>query len=248
MARTVKDVRLLFEVLAGYDSADPFSAPVPLRKNVSLEGCVGVMEQFLDEPVEDVMRLAVRKAAGLLQSSGLKLDEFRPAGIEEARNIWWFFFGELTAPFTRQMFEGRESDAHATGVELLKLTHADHVIQGQTVVEHLGTRDRMRAMLFHQMKDFPVLLMPACAVPAFEHGQREWTVKGQTLGMLDITALATPWNLLGMPGLVVPMDITPEGLPIGIQLVARPYEEELLLHVGELLEAARGPFPGPPGY
>jgi Asp-tRNA(Asn)/Glu-tRNA(Gln) amidotransferase A subunit family amidase len=248
MARTVKDVRLLFEVLAGYDSADPFSAPVPLRKNVSLEGCVGVMEQFLDEPVEDVMRLAVRKAAGLLQSSGLKLDEFRPAGIDEARNIWWFFFGELTAPFTRQMFEGRESDAHATGVELLKLTHADHVIQGQTVVEHLGTRDRMRAMLFHQMKDFPVLLMPACAVPAFEHGQREWTVKGQTLGMLDITALATPWNLLGMPGLVVPMDITPEGLPIGIQLVARPYEEELLLHVGELLEAARGPFPGPPGY
>jgi Asp-tRNA(Asn)/Glu-tRNA(Gln) amidotransferase A subunit family amidase len=213
-----------------------------------MDGCVGVMEQFLNAPVETSMRVAVRKAAGLLQQAGLTTDEYRPAGLEEARDIWWFFFGELTAPFTRQMLEGREADAHATGTELLALTHADHVIHGRTVVEHLGTRDRMRGMLFRQMKDFPVLLMPTSAVPAFRHGQREWTVDGQQLGMLDITALATPWNLLGMPGLVVPMDITPEGLPVGVQLVARPYEEELLLQVGELLEQARGPFPGPPGY
>jgi Asp-tRNA(Asn)/Glu-tRNA(Gln) amidotransferase A subunit family amidase len=116
------------------------------------------------------------------------------------------------------------------------------------VVEHLGTRDRMRATLFRQMREFPVLLMPACPVPAFRHGQREWTIDGHTLGLLDITSLATPWNVLGMPGLVVPMDISPEGLPIGVQLVARPYEEELLLQVGEMLEEARGPFPGPPGF
>jgi Asp-tRNA(Asn)/Glu-tRNA(Gln) amidotransferase A subunit family amidase len=61
-------------------------------------------------------------------------------------------------------------------------------------------------------------------------------------------APATPWNLLGMPGLVIPMDLTPEGLPIGVQLIAKPYEEELLLHIGQLLEQARGPFPSPPGF
>lgn len=248
MARTVQDVRILFEVMAGYDSADPFSAPVALRKNVPLEGCIGVMEQFLDCPVEDAMRSAVGKAAGLLQSCGMRTDAFRPQGIDQVRDIWWFFFGELTAPFTRKMVEGRESDAHRTGLELLALTPGDHVIQGQTVVEHLGSRDRMRAMLFQQMKQFPVLLMPACPVPAFRHRQREWTVEGQTLSMLDITSLATPWNLLGMPGLVIPMDVTPAGLPVGVQLVGRPYDEELLLQIGEQLEAARGPFPGPPGY
>ena len=248
MARTVKDVRILFEVLAGYDAADPFSAPVPLRKDVPLNGCIGVMEQFLDAPVEDAMRVAVHKAAGLLQTAGFVTDEYRPAGIDEARDIWWFFFGELTAPFTRQMLEGRESDAHRTGTELLAMTSAEHVINARTVVEHLGTRDRMRATLFHQMQQFPVLLMPACAVPAFHHGQREWMVHGRKLGLLDITSLATPWNLLGMPGLVVPIDITPEGLPIGVQLVARPYDEELLLQIGEALEQVRGPFPGPPGY
>jgi Asp-tRNA(Asn)/Glu-tRNA(Gln) amidotransferase A subunit family amidase len=224
------------------------SAPVPLRKDVRLEGRIGVMEQFLDSPVENSMRSAVRKASRLLQACGMSTEEYRPTGIDEARDIWWFFFGELTAPFKREMVAGREADAHLTGTELLALTRSDHVIQGRTVVEHLGARDRMRAMLFQQMRQFPVLLMPACAVPAFHHGQREWTVEGQKLGMLDITALATPWNLLGMPGLVVPMDVTPEGLPVGVQLVARPYEEELLLEIGERLEEARGPFPGPPGY
>ncbi|HYP09238.1 MAG TPA: amidase, partial [Bryobacteraceae bacterium] len=70
MARTVKDVRILFEVLAGYDPGDPFSAPVPLRANVPMNGCIGVMEQFLDAPVEDFMHTAVHKAAGLLKDAG----------------------------------------------------------------------------------------------------------------------------------------------------------------------------------
>jgi Asp-tRNA(Asn)/Glu-tRNA(Gln) amidotransferase A subunit family amidase len=248
MARNVRDVRLLFEVLAGYDACDPFSAPVPLRTNVPMNGAIGVMEQFLDAPVQDVMRTAVRKAASLLQQAGFTTDEYRPVGIDEARDIWWFFFGELTAPFKRQMLQGREGDVHPIGMELLELSHEDQVIQGRTVVEHLGTRDRMRATLFEQMKKFPVLLMPACPVPAFPHGQREWKIRDHTLGLLDITSLATPWNVLGMPGLVVPIDITPEGLPIGVQLVGRPYDEELLLQAGEALEQARGPFPGPAGY
>ena len=68
------------------------------------------------------------------------------------------------------------------------------------------------------------------------------------MNILDVMAQATPWNLLGMPGLVVPMGVTKEGLPVGVQLVAKPYDEELLLHVGELLEQARGPFEGPAAF
>jgi Asp-tRNA(Asn)/Glu-tRNA(Gln) amidotransferase A subunit family amidase len=115
-------------------------------------------------------------------------------------------------------------------------------------VDALAARDRMRAGLFKQMERFPVLLMPVCAVPAFRHRQREWPINGHTLNMLDIMSPATPWNLLGMPGLVVPMSITEDGLPIGVQLVAKPYDEELLLQVGAMLEQARGPFPLPPGF
>ena len=78
MARTVADVRLLFEVLAGYDPADPFSAPVPLRRDVSVDGCIGVMEEFLEYPVENAMREAVQKSARLLASCGFEVDGFGP--------------------------------------------------------------------------------------------------------------------------------------------------------------------------
>jgi Asp-tRNA(Asn)/Glu-tRNA(Gln) amidotransferase A subunit family amidase len=58
----------------------------------------------------------------------------------------------------------------------------------------------------------------------------------------------TPWNLLGMPAVVVPFGLSEQGLPIGVQLVGRPWEEELILEVAARLEEARGPFPGPPGF
>jgi Asp-tRNA(Asn)/Glu-tRNA(Gln) amidotransferase A subunit family amidase len=59
---------------------------------------------------------------------------------------------------------------------------------------------------------------------------------------------ATPFNFLGFPGMVIPFGIDDQGLPIGIQLVGRPYEDELLIDLAIRLEEARGPFPAPPGY
>ncbi|HYI94486.1 MAG TPA: amidase [Bryobacteraceae bacterium] len=245
MARTVADVKLLFEVLSGHDPLDPFSAPVPVRK-LSIENqCIGVVEQFLDEPVEECMRTAVTKAARLLASSGFTTDRFLPAGLEEARELWRFFFVELAAPFTRDVVKRKQADAHWTGTELMDMTDPNRIITGREVVENLGVRDRMRAALMQQMKRYPVLLMPVCATTAFPHGKRSWEIDDHKLGLLDLMSPVTPWNLLGMPSLVVPMDVTPEGLPIGVQIVGRPYEEELLLHIGEALETARGPFAAP---
>ena len=245
MARTVADVKLLFEVLSGHDPLDPFSAPVPLREASMENRCIGVLEQFLDDPVEPCMRSAVRKAARLLTSSGFRTDEFRPAGLERAREIWRFFFVEIAAPFTRDVVSGREADAHWTGKELMETTDPNRSITAREVVENLGARDRMRTALMKQMDRYPVLLMPVCATTAFRRQQRSWEIEGRQLGLLDLMSPVTPWNLLGMPGLVVPMDVAPDGLPIGVQLVGRPYDEELLLHLGEALERARGPFPAP---
>jgi Asp-tRNA(Asn)/Glu-tRNA(Gln) amidotransferase A subunit family amidase len=57
---------------------------------------------------------------------------------------------------------------------------------------------------------------------------------------------ATPFNLLGLPAVVIPFGMSAEGLPIGVQLVGRPYEEELILELAVRLENARGPFAAPP--
>jgi amidase len=89
--------------------------------------------------------------------------------------------------------------------------------------------------------------MPACGVAAFPHGQRRWSAGTGEIGLLDAMAPLTFSNLLGLPAIIIPMDRTVDGLPVGIQLVAAPYGEELLLELAVRMEEARGPFPAPPG-
>src|SRR5438034_228089 len=114
MARTAADLRLLFEVLSGYDPADPFSAPVPLR-TPNLENVrIGVMEQFYRVPAQEPVKSAVRKATAALRDLKFSVEEFTPKGLERSPNLWWFFFGELPAPFTRQIIATDPEKAHWT--------------------------------------------------------------------------------------------------------------------------------------
>jgi amidase len=244
MARSAEDVRLLFAALAGYDSQDPFSAPVPLEPP-KVDGVrIGLMEQFYQVPVTSEVRNTVRKAAQTLAEIAIPIEPFEPRGLERAPNLWWFFFGELPAPVTKQLIQGREQDAHWTGTEFINSVDGPPPTSVM-VLNNLATRDRMRAALLRQMENVPVILAPACAIPAFRHRERQWEADGKSIGLFEAMMPATPWNLLGLPAVVVPFGISPEGLPVGVQLIGRPWEEELILELAVRLEAARGPFPGP---
>lgn len=239
MARTAEDLKILFEALAGYDARDPFSAPVPLREP-GLDGLrIGVMEQWRDIPVQESVRDAVRKAASLL---GPAAEPFAPAGLGSALDVWWFFFGELPAAYTRDAVSSCPTDAHWTGTELMNMVDEAKEITGRNVVDMLAERDRLRATLLAQMERYPVLLLPACGVAAFPHRKRRWQAGGQEITLLEAMAPATPFNLMSFPAVVIPMDVTGDGIPVGVQLVGKPYSEELLLEVAIRLEKARGPF------
>jgi len=97
-------------------------------------------------------------------------------------------------------------------------------------------RDMVREQILLQMRKYPVLICPTAAIPAFRHGEREWQVGGQTVKYLDAWSYCEWFNLLGMPGTVVPVSRSPVGLPIGIQIVAQPWQEELALAVAEVIE------------
>jgi amidase len=248
MARTAADVQLLFEVLAGYDTQDPFSAPVPLR-SPDLTGLrIGFMEQFYSVPVQAAISRAVRKAAVCLEQLGFAVESFQPSGLERAPNVWWFFFGELPARITKELIAGREDQAHWTGTEFLKRALAEPEPTARRVVENLAIRDKLRAGMLRQMEQYPVLLWPACGVAAFEHRQRRFMANCKEIGLFEAMMPVTPINLLGLPAMTIPFDFDDRGIPVGIQLVGRPYEEELLLELAVRLEEARGPFPGPLGY
>ena len=242
MARTAQDLRLLFQTLAGYDALDPFSTPVPLRPPVVEDVRIGVWEQFYSVAVGDEVRAAVRKAAGLLQQCGFPCDEFAPHGLERAPNVWGFLFSDWPAPATRRFVEGRQGDAHWTLLESLSTKSPT----GEEVLANLAARDGMRAALLRQMEQSPVLLTPVAGIAAFRHRERRWEVGGKQIGTFQALMPAVLANVLGLPAVTVPMALSPEGLPIGVQLVGRPYSDELLLELAVRLEEARGPFPSPP--
>jgi amidase len=252
MARTAADVKALFEVLARYDPADPFSAPVPVRRadlqffrDKTLR--IGFMPGWVDVPVEKAIREIVGKAAGTFAELGYAIDEFRPRGVEAAPNLWWFFFGRIHARVTQSALKGKEDQLHWTGTELLQQAMKEPEPAVSEVLENFAARDRMRASLLEQMETHRVLLLPVSGIAAFPHRSRRWQTPKKEIGLFEAMMPLTPFNLFGMPGIVIPFGFNEHGLPCGIQLVGRPYDEELLLAIAIELETARGPFPSPRG-
>ncbi len=248
IARTAGDLRVMFEVLAGYDLADPFSAPIPLSVP-HVDGVrIGMMEQFLHVPVQREVRETVCRAGQLLSGLGFEVEPFQPQGIEHAPNVWWFLFGELPARVTLELIAGREEEAHWTATETLKRALEKPEPTSLRVLEMLAERDNLRGHLLRQMEKFPVLLLPVCGIPAFRHRERRWPTDTKEIGVFQAMMPATTFNLFGLPGISIPFGMSAEGMPIGVQLVGRPYQEEALLEIAERMEQARGPVAAPPGF
>ncbi len=239
LARNAIDLRLLFAAMAGFDPQDPFSTPVPLRRPDLGRPRIGVCEQFYAAPVDPEIRDAVRRAAALFEDAGLDVSEFAMTGLERTPNVWAFLFSDWPAVETRKWLEGRESEAHWTLLEFLSRSEPPTAAQ---ILQNLAARDRLRAALLRQMEQVPVLLMPVCGIPAFRHRERRWTVDGREIGLFQAMMPAVLANVLGLPAVTVPMQVTSGGLPVGVQLLGKPFEDELLLEVAIRLEEVRGPF------
>jgi Asp-tRNA(Asn)/Glu-tRNA(Gln) amidotransferase A subunit family amidase len=122
----------------------------------------------------------------------------------------------------------------------------DGPLSANELLDTLLGRDVLRNAFLAKMEKFPILLCPVCAVPAFSHGEREWTVAGGKIEYLKAMAYSQWFNLLGVPAAVVPVGKSPEGLPIGVQVVGRPWEEAAVLAIAAKIEDACGGFRRPP--
>jgi Asp-tRNA(Asn)/Glu-tRNA(Gln) amidotransferase A subunit family amidase len=109
-----------------------------------------------------------------------------------------------------------------------------------------ASRDKLRASLVGEMMEFPILLAPVAAIPAFAHGHRgQFDVDGELIDYLKAFSYAQAFNLLGLPVTVVRCGTSPEDLPIGVQVIGRPWDEELTLKAAAAIEAAMGDYQAP---
>jgi Asp-tRNA(Asn)/Glu-tRNA(Gln) amidotransferase A subunit family amidase len=249
MARTVADLKTLFEVMQGPDDGDPSFAPVPLRKlsRGDLKNIrIGYFEDDGRTPVTKETHAAVRTAAEGLKSAGLRVDSFRPDGLELARQLWWQFFGIAGGMLLGPMTQGRESELSPILKEFSSWVAAEPSHTGQSLLDTWVQRDIVRLQILAEMRTYPILLCPVASIPAFKHGERSWNINGQEVKYLDAWSYCEWFNLLGFPAAVVPVGSSPEGLPIGVQIVGRPWQEELVLEVAAVIEKECGGFRTPP--
>jgi Asp-tRNA(Asn)/Glu-tRNA(Gln) amidotransferase A subunit family amidase len=249
MARNVEDLKILFEAMQGPDTGDTNAAPVPLRWPTEAEIKklrVGYFEDDGRTPVTPEIRTAIRSAAEALRSAGFQVEHFQPEGLEEARQLWWKYFVVTGGMLLRPMFNGREADLSPILKQFLEWSAAQSAHTGRTLLDAWIRRDAARARFFIQMEAYPILLCPPAAIPAFRHGERSWPIEGKTVEYLDAWSYTEFFNLLGNPAAVVPVSHSAEGLPIGVQIVGRPWREEEVLAVAAIVEQQCGAWRIPP--
>jgi Asp-tRNA(Asn)/Glu-tRNA(Gln) amidotransferase A subunit family amidase len=249
MARTAADLRLLFEVIAGPDTGDALSAPVPIRK-ISPERIRGLRVGVLDDstalgsPTPETTE-SVRKAANLLAALGCNVETIQLKRVDRAIELWWFFFGPVIGHLISKNARGKENLLSPGLQAYLQVALQDSDFTLESFMDACAERDVLRADVIRQIGENAIVLSPVSTEPAFPNGAGNFTA-GAAHNFRDTMRFCQWLNLLGFPGLSLPMGESKDKLPINIQLIGRPYDEELLLAVAELLETARGPWQAPP--
>jgi amidase len=248
MARTMADVTLLFRILSGQDPHDPAGAPIEYRERELDElrsHRIGFFEDDGLGPVTAETRAAVQAAAAALREAGFRVEPFRPRTLQGLHRLWLKFFVQCGAMFYAPEIEGREDQLSPIFKEFLEIAKCAPPLSASDLLNAWAELDLLRAKMMEEMSRYPVLLCPVASVPAFRHGERSWMVEGRAVEYLDAWRFTQWFNALAAPAAVAPVGRSPEGLPIGVQIVARPFEDEVALGIAGVVDAAFG-YRAPP--
>lgn len=243
MARTLEDVKLLFRTLGGQDTFDPSSPPIDYRERSLDELRSQTVGFFEDDGLVSVTpetRAAVHAAAEALREAGFRVEPFRPRMLEPLRRLWWKLFVQCGAMFYGPAIRGREEKLSPIFREFLSIAGASKPLTPEQLLEAWAELDLVRSKALEELATHSVLLCPVASIPAFRHGERQWKVEDHTVDYLDAVRHTQWFNTLAAPAAVVPVGHSPEGLPIGVQIVARPYQDEVALGIAGLVDTVFG--------
>ena len=207
---------------------------------------VGYFEDDGLMPVTPETRKAVQNAAGALRNAGFDVRPFRPRRSNRHASSGRLFFLRCGAMFEEPLVRGHEDKLSPVFRDFLARAHAAGPLTAERVARPPGPRPTSSATnCWRRCRSFPCCLCPVASVPAFRHDERSWTIDGQQVEYLDAMRYSQWFNLLAAPAAVVPVGRSPEGLPIGVQIVGRPFEDEVVLRVASVLDHSFGYVPPP---
>lgn len=247
MARTMRDVALLLNVIAITDPRDPYHLP-PERGDFRAtidEGVKGLKIAFSPTlgyaKVDPEVSRLVADAARKMESLGAIVEEVDP-GFQSPRDalvvLWKAGAANIIANFTAEQMNMLDPGFRRAAEAGRSLSAVDYV-----KADFIRTALGCHMGLFHQRYD--LLLTPTVAQPALPVGaelsdpatERDW---------IDWAPFCYPFNMTRQPAASVPCGLTSKGLPVGLQIVGPLYAEALVLRAAQAFEAAQPAPPWPP--
>jgi aspartyl-tRNA(Asn)/glutamyl-tRNA(Gln) amidotransferase subunit A len=242
MARSAADCALVLGAMAGFDAADPTTSALPVPDYTAALGQdvkglrVGLLKGFFAEELVPDLRAALDAAVTQLRTLGAIVDEVTlPHAVHvaaaalavvapEALAYHAQFMRTRPQEYQRDVRERLFSGAFVSGV---------HYLRGQQI------RAIVRAEVDAALAERDVLLAPSTPIAAPALGAREVTVDGARVdvrgGLLKFTR---PFNVSGHPSCSVPCGFTGDGLPLGMQIVGRPFNEATVRRVADAWQRA----------
>ncbi len=164
-----KTFRCCIRLLLATIGLTPSLPLCPCLNSVSSVRAIGLWFGFDDVPLDPDIRSAIESAAETFRTLGYRVESIRPKGLERARELWWFFFERVFAPFTRELIRGRENEAHWSSTDLMYEALEQPEPTAREIISNLIARDQMRTMLLEQMEQLSDRSGPVCTVTAPLH-------------------------------------------------------------------------------
>jgi aspartyl-tRNA(Asn)/glutamyl-tRNA(Gln) amidotransferase subunit A len=237
LTRTVEDAALVLQAIAGPDPNDPTSADRPVPDySASLTGDVrglrvGVPDRDVLSGLDKDVEAGFQAALATLESLGASLVDVQIPSLQQADTIWLAVAGPEAAAFHRRNLEERPQDfSEQVRLRLqlgLQLRAVDYLrgLEGQR---------QLRAEVEEQYAKIDVLATPTTAFTASKI-EDELSASGREIHLHRFTC---PFNLTGQPAISLPCGFDGQGLPMGLQIVGRPFDEETVLRVAQAYEQA----------
>jgi len=241
IARCVEDLALVSRVLSGPDGINTEVPPVPWVDQPAGEVSrlrIAYMPLFPGVPTARAVRAAVERVADQLARAGARVEQREPGvSIDEIRQVWSEYFPLLSACLM---------EVSSTAMAIKAPEGPPATLANWARV--LAGRDRLITSIDGFLTEFDAFLCPAVISPAFPHSEPRTPipVDDQLVESRYVDHYLYPFNMTGHPALVMPAGHAEDGLPVGIQLVGRRWEDERLLATAQAVVSVIGGFRAPP--
>jgi aspartyl-tRNA(Asn)/glutamyl-tRNA(Gln) amidotransferase subunit A len=241
IARTVEDAALLLGAIAGYDVSDATTQPMPVPDyaaalTTDLQGLrVSVLRPHFFDLLEEDVRSAVEAAIGVLRGLGAEVqDDDTPLPLDGARGLGTWIMTEAGA-YHAEAVRHHTQDFGRDVLENL----TQEPVDGRTLVKQLWSIRELAAELRRRLEVVDVLITPSTPIAAPKRGQDVIALGGEQVDVRRaFVRCLSPFSATHLPALSVPCGFSAAGLPVGLQIIGKPFDELTVLRAGHAYEQA----------